>query len=153
MIGDATGAVYETPGGPDELYCPVCNADLRLAHAERGPDRPPKNQDLTVCHECLSFLRYVEPEPGLLRLDHLSDALYQQLPEKDQAALLQVRGQVQIVKQTQGSAQPTIYEAALNNALFEQQRKIQRLEAVSCPCAQCRAGEPYSCHYRRVRHG
>ncbi len=149
-----TGPMHETPKGPDEWYCPACNADLRMAIGQRGPakERPPLKGDLSVCHACFAFLEYVQPELcGALRLDQISDAKFESMPEKFQAHLMQVKGQLQAVAEARGSAQPTIYERALNHALQGMQRQVSRLAAVACPCSQCRHGEPASCYYAQVR--
>jgi len=116
---------------PDQcqLFCPRCQVDLTLAKHEHGAVRPPRGGDHTVCFECLSFLCYVEPEPGQLRLDLLTLEAFSALPEQNQASLLQVKGELQRAKAEGGQVRPTRYEAALALELTALKARVAALEA------------------------
>ena len=136
-----TADSYYMPDQP-QLYCPSCQADLALARTTRGTARPPKGADLPVCFQCLEFLRYVEPEPGVLRLDVVHADEFESLPEVLQGGLLQTRGVLLQTKRDGEQAQPTRYEAALAVELTALKARVAVLESPpSHACPHCHPGE------------
>ena len=135
---------------PDQIlmYCPACQGDLTLSKHESGDVRPPRAGDHTVCghHPCYTFLRYVEPEPGQLRLDVIQREEFEALPERAQSALLQVRGELQSAYRAN---QPTRYEAALALELTALKQRVSMLESGACHCMYCRGGDGFNCTHRR----
>jgi hypothetical protein len=133
-----------------QLYCPACGRDLSLAKHERGSERPPKAGDLSVCghNGCFTYLRYVEPEPGQLRLDIVQREEFEALPEKIQAGLMQVRGELAGAHRAN---QPTRFEAALAVELTALKKRVATLEQGRCSCGYCRGGDGLNCVYRRSR--
>lgn len=111
-----------------QLYCPACGRDLSLAKHEQGATRPPQAGDQTVCgHKgCFTFLRYVEPEPGQLRLDLVTREEFEAMPELKQRGLMQVRGELANMYR---ESQPTRYEAALAVEMTALKKRIIALEA------------------------
>ncbi len=143
-----TADTYNMPDQP-QLYCPACGCDLSLAKHERGAVRPPQAGDRTVCGHpgCFTFLLYVEPEPGQLRLDVIQREEFEALPERLQASLLQVRGE--LANGAHRASQPTRYEAALAVELTALKRRVAALESDRCGCTYCSSGDAYNCSYRR----
>jgi hypothetical protein len=135
---------------PDQpqLFCPACQSDLTLAKNERGNVRPPKAGDQTVCGHagCYTFLKYIEPEPGQLRLDVISREEFEAMPEVLQAGLLQVRGELASAARP---AQPTRYEAAIAVELTALKKRVAVLESSRCACYYCMSGDGLNCSYRR----
>ena len=142
------GNTYHIPGQP-QCYCPACQEDLSLVIRERGPERSPEAGDQTVCGHCLTMLKYVEPEPGELRLDVISREEFEGMAEQHQAALMQVQGKMNELKRQVGSAQPSRFEAILAVEITKLKRRVTALEASACACCYCSSGDGLNCNYKR----
>lgn len=128
-----------------QLYCPACQHDLSVTKHERGDTRPPQHGDHAVCAYCFTFLRYVAPEPGALRLDVIPREEFEALPEQLQAALMQARGELQAAGE---DAKPTRYETLL---ALELTALKQRFADLACSCLACSRADTYNCMRRGRR--
>ncbi len=120
------------------LACPACFQDLALALVEnadpRLPVRSPLDGDQTVCSHCTTFLRYREvvnlerTRMGLTVIDH--DA-YEELPEKHQAELMQVRNKL-ISLRAQGTERQTAIMAAMAQEIATLKLRVDNLRCSGC---------------------
>lgn len=137
--------IYRAEGA----YCPVCNGDLSSALPERGGQRSPKADDLTVCSHCTGYLRYVPDGSGGIRLDVLGRDDFERLPEFYQAGLMQSRGEFLALKEQGKSVQPTKFEAVLAKEIFRLKNQAAIAAVALCGCCHCKAGDSFNCNYRR----
>lgn len=87
----------------NDLKCPSCFTPIPVSGcADESRARKPRENDLSVCSSCLSYLRFsaVAGEGGALKLVFVDRDEFESLSEKDQIALINARAvQIHLQKQ------------------------------------------------------
>lgn len=140
---------YHLPGQA-QMFCPCCQFDLTFVKVEAGSQsRGPQAGDNSVCFNCMTYLKYSEPEPGQLRLDEIKEPEFDAMAERYQIPLMRVKAELMAAKEQGQEARPSRFDKELYLELMAVKQRLSYLESARCGCDYCKGGDSLNCTRRR----